>query len=418
VVSDDSAPRRVLVALDKFKGALGAEAACEVVRGVIQRERPSWQVDVAPLTDGGDGFCRILTAAAGGALHERVARGPLDERAGDSSVTAPIGVLELDALPPRARELLALDAGARRLAVVEMASASGLALVPRERLDVWRSSSYGTGELLAAARALGVDAILLGVGGSATSDLGLGALDALGLEFTSAEGEPLSPPVPELWPRVAQISGSLLPGLPPLRIACDVESPVFGPRGAAAVFGPQKGLRREDLERFEARAKRVARLLLRHFGVSGELAQRPGSGAAGGIAFGLSAAMGARLVPGSPLVAAWLGLEERLRAADWLVTGEGRYDESSASGKGPGALVALARAERRSVVVFAGAVSVGAPPPAEGEGEGSCELIAISDPAVPLDRALADTARNLACSVERWLARLRRKTPPRPVLPK
>jgi glycerate kinase len=326
-------------------------------------------------------------------------RGPLVERAGGSSVTAPIGVIELEVLPPRARELLALDAGARRLAVVEMASASGLALVPRERMDVWRSSSCGTGELLAAARALAVDAILLGVGGSATSDLGLGALDALGLEFTSTDGERLSPPVPELWPRLAQIAGSLQPGLPPLRIACDVESPVFGPRGAAAVYGPQKGLRPEDLERFEAQAVRVARLLVEHLGVGAELAQRPGAGAAGGIAFGLSAAMGARLVPGSALVAAWLGLEARLRDADWLVTGEGRYDESSESGKGPGALVAAARAARRPAVVFAGAVSAGC----QTSAEGSCEFIAISDPALSLDRALADTARNLGRSVERWL---------------
>jgi glycerate kinase len=414
VVSGDLAPCRVLVALDKFKGALDAEAACDVVRRVIERQRPSWHVDVAPLTDGGDGFCRILTAAAGGALHERVARGPLVERAGGSNVTAPIGVVELAALPPRARELLALDAGARRLAVVEMASVSGLALVPRERIDVWRSSSYGTGELLAAARALGVDAILLGVGGSATSDLGLGALDALGFEFTSSEGESLSPPVPELWPRLARVAGGPSAGLPPLRIACDVESPVFGPRGAAAVYGPQKGLRREDLERFEAEAQRVAGLLLQHLRIDAELAERPGAGAAGGIAFGLSAAMGARLVPGSALVAAWIGLEARLRAADWLVTGEGRYDESSAAGKGPGALVAAARAERRPAVVFAGAVTAEGP-----RVEGApCELIAISDPALALDRALADTARNLARSVERWLERLPRQARPPETLPR
>jgi glycerate kinase len=398
----------VLVAFDKFKGALAADAACEVARRIIERERPGWRVDAAPLTDGGDGFCRILTLAAGGELHEHEALGPLIDGAGGSRVTAPIGVVELAALPPRARELLELDASARRIAVIEMASVSGLALVSRERIDVWRSSSYGTGELLVAASGIGADAILLGVGGSATSDLGLGALDALGLVLTSAAGEVLSPPLPELWPRAVEVSGALLPGLPPLRIACDVESPVFGPRGAAAVYGPQKGLRPDDLERFEKEAQRIANLLCEHLGVSEELATEPGSGAAGGIAFGLAAAANARLVPGSALVGAWLGLDARLRAADWVLTGEGRYDESSAVGKGPGAVVAAARAEGRPCVVFAGSVARGASGAADPplDGEASCELIAISDPSLPLERALADTAQNLARSVERWLRTL------------
>jgi glycerate 2-kinase len=394
---------RVLVAFDKFKGALGAGAACEVARRVIQRERPGWHVDAAPLTDGGDGFCRILTQAAGGRFQECEAQGPLVERAGGAPVKALIGVIELAAVPPRARELLELDPSAQRLAVIELASVSGLALVPRDRIDVWRSTSYGTGELLAAARALGVDAILLGVGGSATSDLGLGALDALGLELRSPDGEALSPPVPELWPRASAMVGAI-GALPPLRIACDVESPVFGPLGAASVYGPQKGLRVEELPRFEAEARRIAALLCAHLGVGAELLMQPGSGAAGGIAFGLSAAAGARLVPGSALVAAWLGLDARLRAADWVVTGEGRYDDSSAAGKGPGAVVAAARAEGRRCVVFAG--SIGVSGGASVAGEAACALIAISDPSSPLERALAETEQNLAGSIERWLREL------------
>lgn len=403
VVTAAREPRRVLVAFDKFKGALGAERACEVVRHVIEHERPAFRVDCAPLTDGGDGFCQILTRAASGRFHDRHARGPLFERDGGSSLHVPIGVVEIGVLPDRARELLALDAAARRLAVIEMAAVNGLALVPRERVNVWRSSSYGTGELILAAKQLGVDGILLGVGGSATSDLGLGALAALGLELTSADGELLSPPLPELWPRVAEISGAIGPGLPPLRIACDVESPVFGPEGAAAVYGPQKGLREEDFPRFEAEARRLAALLCKHVGVGLEQLTRPGAGAAGGIAFGLAAALGAQLVSGSALVAAWLGLDERLRAADWVLTGEGCFDESSGSGKGPGAVVARARAAGVRCAVFAGSISATiaarAPDP-------RCQLVNISEPGTPLERAIAETEQNLTRSVEAWVRSL------------
>jgi glycerate 2-kinase len=393
----------VLVAFDKFKGALGADRACEVVRRVIERDRPAFQVDTAPLSDGGDGFCQILTRSVSGQFHDVIARGPLFDREGGSSLRVPIGVVELEALPESARALLELDAGARRLAVIDMAAVNGLALVPRERLDVWRSSSYGTGELILAAKRLDVDAILLGVGGSATSDLGLGALAALGLELSSAEGEVQSPPLPVLWPRVLRISGAIGAGLPPLRIACDVESPVLGPHGAAAVYGPQKGLLAEDLPRFEAEARRLAALLCQHLGVGAEQLTRPGAGAAGGIAFGLSAALGARLVSGSALVAAWLGLDERLRAADWVLTGEGRFDESSGSGKGPGAVVARARAAGRPCVVFAGSISREL---AVRAGDPRCQLVAITEPGAPLERAMAETEQNLERSVGAWLRSL------------
>ncbi|HTV21035.1 MAG TPA: glycerate kinase, partial [Polyangiaceae bacterium] len=343
-------PRRLFVALDKFKGALEADAACEVVRRTILRCDPTLSIDSAPLTDGGDGFCRILTRAAQGELHEHAATGPRFEGGRAPRVSATIGRIELDRLPAAARTLLGLDASARRLAVIDMASVNGLALVPRERMDVWQSSSYGTGELLLAAMERGVDAILLGVGGSATSDLGLGALAALGLRFSTQAGDALSPPLPADWSRIVRIDGSVA-RLPPLRIACDVDNPVFGERGAAAVYGPQKGLAPRDRPRLEADGERLAALLCQHVGASSDALTRPGSGAAGAIAFGLSAAAGARLVPGWALVDAWLRLDERLSRADCVVTGEGRFDESSWSGKGPGSVLAAARARGLRAVV-------------------------------------------------------------------
>jgi glycerate kinase len=401
----------VLIAFDKFKGALGAEAACDAARRAIQRVLPTATVDSAPLTDGGDGFCRILTRAARGELHDCSATGPRFERGRAPALRAPVGIVELERLPPRARARIALDElderglrqdepRARRLGVIDMASINGLALVPRERIDVWRSSSFGTGELILAAQALGAGAILLGVGGSASSDLGLGALAALGLRFTGERGEELRPPLPAAWPRIARIEGAVRSGLPPLRIACDVENPVFGARGAAAVYGAQKGLRPRDRPRLEAQGERLAALLCQHAGASADACSRPGSGAAGGIAFGLAVAAGARLVPGWALVEAWLGLDERLRDADWVISGEGRFDESSWEGKGPGSVVAAARALGRRAVVFAGSVSSGAR--ARGQAE-ACELIAISDPGEPIQRALAATERNLERHVEEWV---------------
>jgi glycerate 2-kinase len=396
---------RVLVAFDKFKGALGAEAACEAASRAILRLLPSALIDSAPLTDGGDGFCRILTLAAYGELHERSATGPRFEGGRAPQLPVSIGIVSLDRLPPLARERLSLDGdlarGARRVAIIDMASVNGLARVPRERIDVWRSSSYGTGELILAAHALGADAILLGVGGSASSDLGLGALAALGLRFFTAQGDAVRPPLPAEWPHITRIGGALPAGLPPLRIACDVDNPVFGERGAAAVYGPQKGLTPAERPLLEAQGQRLAALLCQHVGASSELLTRPGAGAAGGIAFGLAAAAGARLVPGWALVAAWLGLDERLRAADWVITGEGRFDASSWEGKGPGSVVVAARALGRRAVVFAGSVSDDAR--AGGSGSPPCELIAISDPAEPMERALPATQQNLERRVEAWV---------------
>jgi glycerate kinase len=404
-----------LCAFDKFKGALGAELASELAAEVVGRERPGWSVDVAPLTDGGDGFCTILTAAAGGQLHEVCVTRPLFERAPRSeppravSRAAPlralVGLVELGELPPSVVRLLGLGAGVARIAVLEMASASGLALVRRDRQDVFWSSSFGTGELLLAAHALGADAIVLGVGGSATSDLGLGALHALGLRFLSEGGVDLGAPVPALWSSIASIRGRIHPRLPPLFIACDVDNPTFGPRGAAAVYGPQKGLSAEALPRFEAEAQRIAALLCQALSADPGLVEVPGAGAAGGIAFGLMAATGARLVPGYELVSAWLGLEERVLAADWVLTGEGRFDASSWAGKGPGALALAAQRLGRRAVVFAGTITSGAADAAPEAGSSSYELVAISDASLPLEQVLAASAENLQRSVASWLER-------------
>ena len=374
---------RILVAFDKFKDALTAPAACVAA---VQALGPAVTVDACPLADGGEGFAEILTAAAGGELVPGRATGPRGE-----SLTAEYGLVRARNIPVAARERAGFPAGDEIVAVIELAQASGLAQVPPAQRDPWRTTTLGTGELIRDAAARGAAAILLGVGGSATHDLGLGALSALGLRLESADGAVIHPPVPARWPEVAALAGSLMP-LPPIRIACDVTNPLLGSDGAAAIYAPQKGLQPEDFPRLEYMTGRLAVQLCTWAGRPASLCQMPGAGAAGGVAFGLMAAAGAQLLPGATLVGEWLGLEARLATAEVIITGEGRFDDSSLSGKGPGTVVRRALDLGKQVHVFAGQVSVTAPPP-------GLHLHAITPPGVPLAEALAATERNLAAAV-------------------
>jgi glycerate kinase len=388
---------RVLLAFDKFKDSLTAPAACEIAATALAGSHPDWELDPCPLADGGEGFCDILTRAAGGEIETHPVTGPRGAR-----VAATIGLVPLARIPPAARALLAIDdprPGAEgtdgRLAVIEMASASGLALLAPDQRDPWHATTLGTGELLRLAARPGVAAIVLGVGGSATSELGLGALAALGIEFRTATGGLVMPPIPARWDQIARLTGRLAPGLPPIRIACDVTNPLLGPRGAAAVYGPQKGLRPEDFSRLDHAAARLALMLCAHCGQPDSLMDTPGTGAAGGISFGLMVAAKARLLPGFDLVTAWLDLERRVAAADIVITGEGRFDDSSLSGKGPGAVAARALALGKRVHVFAGQVA--------GTAPAGLSLHAITPAGTPIEDALRTAPALLAAAVQRTM---------------
>ncbi len=386
---------RVLLAFDKFKDALTAPEAVAAVAAALRETQPGWTLDLAPLADGGEGFVSILTQAAQGREVPVVATGPRGERR-----PAGFGLVRVSSIPGRARAQLQLSGETNAdatVAVIEMAAISGLALLPQDQRDPWQTTTLGTGELMRAAAESGAVAVLLGVGGSATNDLGLGALAALGLEFTDAAGRPIHPPVPAEWTRIARLSGRLVAGLPPVYIACDVTNPLLGPRGAAAVYGPQKGLRPADHVRLENESARLADLLCRHWGQPPALKEVPGAGAAGGIAFGLMTAAGAKLLPGFELVSAWLDLETKLAAADIVITGEGRFDESSLEGKGPGAVAARALALGKTVHVFAGQVTAAARP--------GLALHAITPAGVPLAQALREAPQNLTSSARAVFAR-------------
>ena len=345
--------KRVLIAFDKFKDALSARAACEAAARGLHASHPDWEYDLCPLTDGGDGFCETLTKAAHGRFETHSYSGPRGD-----TVSAPIGYISLKNLPDSVRARLGLDATGT-LAVIEMATASGIALLPPDQRDPWQTSSYGTGEQLRMTANSDACAILLGVGGSATNDLGFGALAALGVKFLDAGGSVVANPIPATWEKIRRIEKGAAIQLPPLFIACDVSNPLLGPQGAAAIFGPQKGLRSEDLPRLEMEAARLATLLCDACNQDPALATQPGAGAAGGIAFGLMAGCNAKLISGFALVSDWFDLPARIDRADLILTGEGRFDSTSLNGKGPGTLVEAARQLGKPAHVFAGSVETG-----------------------------------------------------------
>jgi glycerate kinase len=386
---------RVLLAFDKFKDSLTAREACAIAAAALGERYSDWTIDDCPLSDGGEGFCEILTTAVNGTLVSASVRGPRGKQ-----VQAPIGTVPYERVPAAARALLPAPPERSPMvpivAVIDMASASGLALLEPKYRDPWQTTTLGTGELIRTATELGAAAILLGVGGSATHDLGLGALAALGLRFESSSGATIDPPIPARWHEISHMTGSISPRIPPVRIACDVSNPLLGPRGAAAIYGPQKGLRPADLARLDSESARIAGMLCAYCEKPHNLMEFPGAGAAGGIAFGLMTAAGAQLVPGFDLVSAWLDLESRLAAADIVITGEGRFDDSSLSGKGPGAVAARALALGKRVHVFAGDASA-------TQASRHLNLHSITPTGMPLERALRQASIHLAQSIREAL---------------
>lgn len=386
---------KALVAFDKFKGSLSAEEACRIAAQALDDISPDFGGEEAPLTDGGEGFATLLTAAADGEIRRCSVHGPLGD-----PLEATWGLVSIEKLLPPVRDLLKLPVKGE-IAIVEMAKASGLQLLEQEEQNPWRTTTRGTGELLKDAAASHPAAILLGIGGSATHDLGLGALQALGLRGRAraggAENSSLDTLAPEQWDKLEDFSGSVEPGLAPIIIASDVDNPLLGERGAAKTFAPQKGLRREDLDRLEDLTARVAERLCQHFGQDKKILAAPGSGAAGGIGCGLRIACGARIISGFSLVRAWMDLDRKLAEADLVLTGEGSFDASSLEGKAPGAVVKKAAAAGKNCLVLAGKIDL---PDAAKREYPSCRFIEISPRDWPLERVLAEGAQLLEQAVK------------------
>jgi glycerate kinase len=381
---------RVLLAFDKFKHALSARAACAAAAAGCA-DCVGARVDEAPLTDGGEGFAEILTLAAGGKMRALRVLGPRF-----APVEAAYGEVDIAQIPAAARARLDLAAHGW-VAILEMAQASGLELLAPAERNPWHASTFGAGELLARAADGGARAVILGLGGAATNDLGLGALEAVGLEFRDAQGGPVKHVTPAKFGDIARMAGEPWPHLPDLRIACDVRNMLLGPNGATAMYAPQKGLPEGDHAKMEKTLGAMAKKLCAHFDQPKTLMMEPGTGASGGLGFGLRVACAARLTPGFALVSDWLRLEERVRAADLVITGEGRFDGGSLSGKAAGALAELALQHGKKLVVLAGqvderaAVALRARAPA-----GGVQVLALSPPGEPPEIAHRATAARLA----------------------
>lgn len=357
--------RRVLVAADKFKGSLTAVEVAERVTAGLRRVVPDVRVEALPVADGGDGTVAAAVAAGFERREVRVA-GPLGDE-----VTAAYALRE-------------------GTAVVEMAEASGLQRLPEGVLAPLTSSTHGSGEVLRAALDAGARTIVFGVGGSATTDGGAGMLAALGARFLDADGEPVAPGGGGL----AALASADLTGLDPrladveLVLASDVDNPLTGPKGAPAVYGPQKGASPDDVTALDAALAHFAKVLEQTEGVGARVAEyaaSPGAGAAGGIGFG-AMLLGARFRPGIEVMLDVLGFAPALERADLVITGEGSLDEQTLHGKAPAGVAAAARAAGKEVVAVCGRLAL----PAETLGRAGIRR------AYPLTDVEPDVAKCIA----------------------
>lgn len=334
---------KVLIAVDKFKGSLsGVELSQELLAGITRQigENSHLHTLICPIADGGDGTVDAAIAA------------------GYTEVTCPAtaslpGVGEGGTVLAR----YALDSSTGT-AVIEIAEAAGLWRLDPDQLDTWRATSYGAGEIILHALDAGATRLVIGVGGSATTDGGAGMLRALGASFTDASGQELAPGGGALADLAAVDVSGLDSRLAATEIivACDVTNPLTGGNGAAAVYGPQKGATEEQVQLLDANLQKLADMVEGALNVSrGTYAEAPGAGAAGGLGFACLAALGATMRPGVDIAFELTGFNEKLPGADLVITGEGKLDTQTLQGKGPVGVVAAAREAHIPVVAICGA---------------------------------------------------------------
>ena len=320
---------KIVIAIDSFKGSLSSLEAGKAAAEGVRRVFPDAECVVRPLADGGEGTVDALVAGMGGEFRDAIVTGPVGR-----PVTARYGILP------------------GGVAVMEMAQASGITLVSGDERNPLITTTFGVGEMILDAAQYGARRFVVGIGGSATNDGGAGMLQALGFRLLDASGAEL-PRGGGALARLAKIERG--PGVDRLagcafRIACDVTNPLCGPKGASAVFGPQKGATPEMVCALDAALARFAE-------VSGGEADFPGAGAAGGLGFGFRTFLGAELKSGVDLVLEETRLEDFVKAADVVVTGEGRLDAQTAMGKAPYGVARLAKQHGKKVMAFAGCVT-------------------------------------------------------------
>ena len=319
---------RVLIACDKFKGSLGALEVAEAVAAGLPED---WTPEKCPIADGGEGFVDAMLAGIGG---RRIAV-ETEDALGRECVSE-YGLAEIRG---------------RTVAFIEMSAASGLWRIAGDERNPRRASTSGTGRMIRhAAEVSRAETIYIGLGGSATNDGGAGMASALGVRFVDADGKELRA-CPEGLADLAEVDETGRIALPEIIVACDVDHPLCGVRGASAVFGPQKGASAEDVAFLDGVLGKLAEI-----SSATAMAETPGAGAAGGLGFGLMRFAGAQLVSGFELVAEALDLEGKIRRADLVITGEGSLDSQTLGGKGPAGITAMAGTAGVPVAAVAGRV--------------------------------------------------------------
>jgi len=327
---------KIVIAPDSFKGCLSAAQVSEAIQAGICAADRDITCEKVPLADGGEGTVDALVHATDGRFANAVVEGPLGD-----SVEAQFGIL-----------------GDEETAVIEMAAASGLPLIPQEKRDPTRTTTYGTGQLITAALDAGCRRLVVGIGGSATTDGGAGMAQALGARMLDSQGRGITRVSGGRLDEVTAIDISELDqrlGECLMRVACDVDNPLLGPRGAAAVYGPQKGATPAQVEKLEAGLAQFAELLERNLGKS--VAEVPGAGAAGGLGAGLLAFCGAQLEPGINIVLDVVKLAERAAGAELIITGEGKIDSQTAFGKAPTGALRVGQQLGIPVIAIGGSVA-------------------------------------------------------------
>ena len=327
--------QKIAIAPNAFRGSLHALEATEKIKNGLEKSNIACEIISMPLADGGDGTLDVLIHAKNGKYINKTINNPIGEK-----ITAQFGITD-------------------QTAIIEMAKASGIELITTTERNPLKTTTYGTGELIKSAIDSGATTILIGIGGSATVDGGAGCLQALGAKLLDSNNNPISYGG-EALKQLAHIDPTplhkMLQGIT-IRVLCDVDNPLLGSNGAAAVFGPQKGADTAMVEQLEENLTHYAEILERDLGVS--IQNVPGAGAAGGLSAGLMAVAGAELVSGIEELIKACGYDKRLAQGDidLVITGEGKLDSQTIGGKAPLGIAREAAKYNIPVVAFAGAVT-------------------------------------------------------------
>jgi glycerate kinase len=364
----------ILVAPDSFKGNMSAPEVCAAIEEGILRASGDTVVIKVPLADGGEGTGRAVTEAAGGRLVTVSVTGPLGEPA-----EAHFGLINNG-----------------RTAVMDMASASGIELISRDKLNPMKASSYGTGQLIAAALDAGVKEIIIGIGGSATNDGGIGLLSSLGFKVLDSQNKPVGQGG-EALSRVASIDVSgadaRIKGVS-IKVACDVTNPLLGPNGASAIFGPQKGASPEMVKTLDDGLALLA-AAWKKAGLT-DTVENPGDGAAGGVGAALRICLGGVQESGAMLVMQYAGFFDKIKKADLMITGEGMTDGQTAGGK----LCSVAARESRKADVPAALISGALGGDVRKLLESFDYAVSIANGQIGLEAMLKDSRRDLSFAAE------------------